>query len=151
MVGRRIGHRLRQQRLQLQQLLNTIAIQIRNAQFALQQNRALVDAAGKGRELAAQSLDAEQKRYSLGASTTFLVSQAQRDLVQAESNYVAASSNYEKSRVELDRVTGTTLDHMGISLEDAVVGVVKTAPTVPGVTPRQDLQNGNQPTPTPGK
>src|SRR5712671_2963555 len=65
----------RQQRLQLQQLLNTIAIQIRNAQFALQQNRALVDAAAKGRELAAQSLDAEQKRYSLGASTTFLVSQ----------------------------------------------------------------------------
>jgi outer membrane protein TolC len=140
-----------QQRLQLQQLLNTIAIQIRNAQFALQQNRALVDAAAKGRELAAQSLDAEQKRYSLGASTTFLVSQAQRDLVQSESNYVAASSNYEKSRVELDRVTGTTLDHVGISLDDAVSGVVRNAPTVPGVTPRQDLQNTNAPSPAPGK
>jgi outer membrane protein len=138
----------RQQRLQLQQLLNTIAIQIRNAQFALQQNRALVDAAAKGRELAAQSLDAEQKRYSLGASTTFLVSQAQRDLVQAESNYVAASSNYEKSRVELDRVTGATLDRVGISLEDAVSGVVKAAPAVPGVAPRQDQQNGNQPAPS---
>lgn len=136
----------RQAELQLQQLLNTIGIQIRNAQFAVQQNRALVDAAGKGRELAQQSLDAEQKRYSLGASTNFLVLQSQRDLVQSESSYVAASSNYEKSRVELDRVTGSTLERTGISLDDTVLGVVKNTPTVPGVGPRQDLQNTNNPT-----
>ena len=136
----------RQAELQLQQLLNTIGIQIRNAQFAVQQNRALVNAAGKGRELAQQSLDAEQKRYSLGASTNFLVLQSQRDLVQSESSYVAASSGYEKSRVELDRVTGNTLERTGISLDDTVLGVVKNPPTVPGIGPRQDPQNTGNPT-----
>jgi outer membrane protein len=123
----------RQAQLRLQQQQNTININVRNAQFAVQQNRARVDAAVKGRELAQQSLDAEQKRYQLGASTSFNVLQAQRDLVLAESNYVAAVAAYEKSRVLLDQVTGATLARNNISLEDAVSGEVKTAPQVPGV------------------
>jgi outer membrane protein TolC len=125
----------RQAELRLQQQQNTININVRNAQFALEQNKARVEAAVKGRELAQQSLDAEQKRYSLGASTSFNVLQAQRDLVLAESNYVAAVSAYEKSRVLLDQVTGQTLQRNNISLGDATGGSVKTMPTVPGVQP----------------
>ncbi len=143
----------RQAELRLQQQQNTININVRNAQFAVQQNKARVEAAIAGRELAQQSLDAEQKRYQLGASTSFNVLQAQRDLVQSESNYVAAVSAYEKSRVALDQVTGLTLQRNNISLDDAAAGTARMAPNVPGVqpappqtnTPTQQQQQQQQP------
>jgi hypothetical protein len=62
--------------------------------------------------------------------------QAARDLAQASSNYVAAMSTYEKSRVELDRATGLTLDHTGIQIEDAEKGSVQQLPRFSGVAPR---------------
>jgi outer membrane protein TolC len=127
----------RQAELRLQQLRNQIGIEVRNAQFALQQNRARVEAAQKGRQFAQESLEAEQKRYALGASTNFLVLQAQRDLTQAETNLVAAMAAYEKSRVELDRVTGNTLARNNIRFDEATVGEVRTVPSVPDVVPQQ--------------
>ncbi|HUS18225.1 MAG TPA: TolC family protein, partial [Terriglobales bacterium] len=126
----------RQAQLRFQQQQNTIGIEVRNAQFALLQNRARVEAAQQGRRLANESLEAESKKYSLGASTNFQVLQAQRDLALSESNLVTAMSAYEKSRVELDRVTGNTLARNSISLGDAIIGRVETMPNVPGVTPR---------------
>jgi outer membrane protein TolC len=125
----------RQAQLRYQQQQNQVGIDVRNAQFALQQNRARVDAAIKGRQLAQESLDAEQKKYTLGASTNILVLQAQRDLAMSESNVVAAMSAYEKSRVALDQVTGNTLSRLGIVMGDAEVGVVKQLPQVPDVAP----------------
>jgi outer membrane protein len=123
----------RQAQLRYLQQQNQVGIDVRNAQFALQQNRARVDAAVSGRQLAQESLDAEQKKYTLGASTNILVLQAQRDLAVAESNVVAAMSAYEKSRVALDQVTGNTLSKLGIVLNDAEAGVVKQVPQVPDV------------------
>jgi len=130
----------RQAEMRLQQVQNQIGIEVRNAAFALQQNRARVDAARSARELQVQNLDAEQKRYALGASTNTLVLQAQRDLATSEANLVAAMAAYEKSRVELDRVTGYTLDRNGIQMDDAVSGEVRNAPTVPGVAPAATVQ-----------
>jgi hypothetical protein len=46
---------------------------------------------------------------------------------------------YEKSRVELDRAVGTTLDHAGISIDDAAKGQVTRMPNVPDVSLRKDL------------
>lgn len=128
----------RQAQTRLQQLQNQIAIQVRNAQFSVQQNRARVEAATSARQLAAESLNAEQKKYALGASTNTLVLQAQRDLAQAESAVVTATAAYEKSKVELDRVMGLTLTHNGIDIADAESGKVTRMPTVPGVLPRQE-------------
>ena len=128
----------RQAQVRLQQLQNQIAIQVRNAQFTVQQNRARVDAAISARQLASESLDAEQKKYALGASTNTLVLQAQRDLAQAESNVVTAMSAYEKSKVELDRVMGLTLTHNSIDIADAENGKVTRMPNVPGILQRQD-------------
>jgi outer membrane protein len=120
----------------LQQQENQIRIEVRNAQFSVQQYRAAVEAARAAVELGKQSFDAEQKKYALGASTTTLVLQNQRDLTQAESNLVTAMSNYEKSRVELDRTIGATLDRMGILMADAERGQVTKMPGVPYVAPR---------------
>ncbi len=130
----------RQAEMRLQQLENQIRIEVRNAQFALLQNRARVEAAKAGVALAQQSLDAEQKKFALGASTNTLVLQSQRDLAQSASNLVAANAAYEKSRVELDRVTGLTLTHLGIELADAETGQVRKQPVAPGVTPRAEVQ-----------
>lgn len=129
---------LRQAEIRLQQLQNQVAIAVRNAQFTVQQDRAAVEAAEKALELAQQSLDAEQKKYALGASTNFAVLQTETDLATADSNRVQARSAYEKSRVELDRVTGNTLIRNGIVLDDAFNGTVTKQPAVPYVTPRTD-------------
>jgi hypothetical protein len=133
----------RQAELRLEQLKNQIGIDVRNAQFALEQNRALVKAAQDGQQFAQENLDAEQKKYALGASTVTLVLQAQRDLAQAQSQLVAAQTAYEKSRVELDRVTGQTLASNNIHLDESEAGVVATPPRAPHViaAPPQSQQS----------
>jgi outer membrane protein TolC len=132
----------RQAQMRLQQLRNQISIEVRNAQFAVQQNRARVETSRKARDLAARTFDIEQKKHVLGASTSNEVLAANRDLMIAESTLVAAMSDYMKSVVELDRSTGNTLDHLGIKIGDAENGVVGQEPNVPGVVPRTDIQTG---------
>jgi outer membrane protein len=129
----------RQAQLRLQQIENQVAVEVRNAQFAVQQNRASVDSARAAVELGRQSLDAEQKKYQFGTSTTTLVLQNQSQLATAESTLVNAMVAYEKSKVELDRATGQLLDHYGISIDDAARGQVTHLPNVPYVAPRKDL------------
>ena len=122
----------RQAEMRLNQLENQVRIEVRNALFSVQQDRARVAAAKASVELAKQSLDAEQKKYALGASTNTLVLGTQRDLTQSASNLVAATAAYEKARVELDRVTGKTLENLGIDIADAERGQVTKMPSVPG-------------------
>ena len=135
----------RQAQMRLQQLENQVRIEVRNAQYSVTQNRAAVEAAQAAVALARESLDAEQKKYALGASTTTLVLQTQRDMAQAQSNQVAAMANYQKSRVELDRAIGLTLDHNGIIMGDAERGEVSKMPHVPYVAPRVDVQPNTTP------
>jgi outer membrane protein len=130
----------RQSQMRLQQLENQIRIEVRNAQFAVTQNRASVASAQAAVDLGHQSLDAEQKKYALGASTTTLVLQNQSALAQAESTLVSAMAAYEKAQLELDRATGLMLDHAGIQISDAERGEVTHMPNVPFVAPRADVQ-----------
>ena len=128
-----------QAQMRLQQIENQISIEVRNAQFGVEQNRASVDSAKAAVDYAKQSLDAEQKKYQFGTSTTTLVLQTQSALATAESTLMSAMAAYEKSRVELDRAVGTTLDHAGIDIDDAAKGRVTRMPNVPSVAPRKDL------------
>ena len=130
----------RQAQMRLQQIENQIRIEVRNAQFAVQQNRAGVNAAQAAVDLAQQSLEAEQKKYALGASTTTLVLQQSSALTQSRSNLVGARAAYEKARVELDRATGQLLEHNGIDLSDAESGVVNKMPHVPYAQPRSEAK-----------
>jgi outer membrane protein TolC len=120
---------LRQQEIRQQQLINQIRLDVTNATIALQQARAQYEAAVKTRVLQEQTLDAEQKKYALGASTVFLVVQAQRDLAQAQSQEVAALSAYSKARNSLDQATGRILDVYNIQLEEARSGRVSRPPS----------------------
>jgi outer membrane protein len=127
----------RQSQLSLKTVENVITIGIRNDVFTLENNRASVVAAQKARDLAAQTLDAEQKKYNLGASTYLAVLQDERDLAAAESTLVSAQTNYAKARVQLDRDTAQTLDRYNIKIDEAVTGDIKTEPNVPGTTPNK--------------
>jgi hypothetical protein len=49
---------------------------------------------------------------------------------------------YVKSRIELERAVGDTLDQVGISIDDAARGQVTRMPNVPYVAPRKDLPSG---------
>jgi outer membrane protein TolC len=125
----------RQAQMSLQQTENTIRLQVRQAQFAMQQNYVGLQAALAARDYAAQSLDAEQKKLRMGASTSTLVLQSSSNLTQAESNVLIAATNYEKSKVQLDLSTAETLAKLGIDMTDAEAAQVKHPPMVPGVVP----------------
>ena len=117
----------RQSQVGLQQIENTITIQVRQAQFSVQQNYAALQAAIAARDYAKENLTAEQKKFGYGASTPTLVLQASSNLTQAESNVLNAAANYEKSKVALDQSTAETLTKLGIDMADAESGQVKHA------------------------
>src|SRR5438477_8546673 len=123
----------------LQQTENRISIEVRQAQFAVEQNQASVASAQAAVDYARQSLDAEQKKYQFGTSTTTAVLQTRSALATAESTLMSAMAAYEKSRVEMERATGSLLDKNGISIDDAVRGQVTRMPTIPYVAPRKEL------------
>ncbi len=124
----------RQSQMRLQQLYTQIRIQVINAQFALTNDRAQVSAAQAAHDYANQSLDAETKKYKLGASTTANVLQQGRNLATAENNLLSATAAYAKDRAALQQLLSTTLDHYGISIESAATGTVTQAPVIPGLT-----------------
>jgi outer membrane protein TolC len=124
----------RQVQMRLDQLYTQIRIQVVNAQFALSNDRAQVTAAQAGREYAAQSLDAEQKKFKLGASTSALVLQQQRNMAIAENTLISATAAYAKDRAALLQLLSSTLDRYGINITDAAAGTMTTAPVIPGLT-----------------
>jgi outer membrane protein len=129
----------RQTQMALQQTENRVSIEVRYAQYGVEQNQASVASAKAAVDYARQSLDAEQKKYQFGTSTTTAVLQTRSALATAESTLMSAMAAYEKSRVELDRAVGTLLDHNGISIDDAARGQVTRMPNVPYVAPRKEL------------
>lgn len=120
---------VRQSEVRLQQQLNQVRVDVQNAVISLQQARARHQTSVKNRVLQEQTLDAEQKKYGLGASTIFFVIQAQRDLTSAQANEVAALSAYARSRNDLERATGQTLVANSIEMEEALKGTVSKAPS----------------------
>jgi outer membrane protein TolC len=141
----------RQAQMREQQIENQVRIEVRNAQFSLVQNRAAVQAAQAAVELGRQSLEAEQKKFNLGASTSTLVLQNQSAYATAQSNLVSAMAAYEKSHIELDRATGLLLDRAGILMSDAERGQVTHLPSVQYIAPRKDILGGTEnPQPNPG-
>lgn len=137
----------RQAELRLAQLYTQIRMQVVNAQFALTNDRAEVQSSVAARDYALQSLDAEQKKLHLGASTTANVLQQERNLAVAENNVIAANASFAKDRAGLYQVLAITLQHYGINLVDAAKGTVNTAPSIPGVQPASTTQPATGPMP----
>ena len=117
----------RQAELRKEQLRKQIRIEVRNAQYALEQSRARVESARKARDLSQRTFEITRKEQDLGAGSSYQTMAAQRDLALAELDLVTASTTYQKAKVELDRATGTTLEHNGVSIQDALTGTLSAA------------------------
>jgi outer membrane protein len=120
---------LRQSEVRRQQLENEVRLEVENALLNVQRALASYRAAQETRELQEEALDAEQQRYQVGASTTYLVIQYQRDLAQARSTEVVSLGNYAKAKAALDRATGQTLDTYHVAIDEAYKGVISRAPS----------------------
>ncbi len=97
-----------------------IALEVRNAVTQVEMNRARIDAAIKARELSERRLDAEQKKFDLGASTIRFVLEEQRNVTQAQTNEIAALVNYTKALVDYDRAVGMTLKRNNVDIEKSL-------------------------------
>ena len=79
-----------------------IAESLRQAVRQVQSTAERIEAARAGATVARQRLDVEQRRYEVGLSTSFLVTQAQRDLLQAEVNLLQATLDHQSAHVSFE-------------------------------------------------
>jgi outer membrane protein TolC len=113
---------IRQNELSLQKTVNQVRVDVQNAVIGLQQARARYDAAVKARVLQERTIDADRRKYGLGATTAYQVVQDQRDLANSQSAEVQAMANYSHARNSYDLAMGTTLEQNHVSVEDALAG-----------------------------
>jgi len=100
--------RVRLQHTQTEKQINNqelqIATQVRQAARQVQTNQQRVETTQVARQLAERRLDAEQRKFTAGTSTSFQVFQAQRDLAQARNNQLRAILDYSRSVVDFETV-----------------------------------------------
>ena len=90
--------------LNLRDLELGVVSQVRDGARQLLANAKRVDATRSARVLAERRLEAEEKKFAAGMSTSFEVFQAQRDLAQAKSNELRAVLDYNNSQVDFETV-----------------------------------------------
>jgi len=122
----------RQIETQMQQLKNAALLDVRNSYIALTQDRAQVEAASEARQLQQETFDAEQKKYRLGASTTYNVILTQRDLIAAQGTELRALANLEEAKANYERALGRTLEVNHVTIADALSGEVERESLIPG-------------------
>jgi outer membrane protein len=129
---------LRQNELALQKEINQVRVDVQNAVIGLRQARVRYDSAVKARILQQQTLDADKKKYTLGASTVFQVVTDQQTLAAAESTETQSLANYSHARIQFDQAMGTTLEVNHISLSEAMAGQVARPSVLPAKLPNPE-------------
>jgi outer membrane protein len=94
---RQAEHRIASLRLEAAETVRRAGRQIRSAAERM-------GAARAGATLARERLEVEQRRYEVGLSTTFLVTQAQRDLLEAEVGLLRTALDHQSALVHFDAV-----------------------------------------------
>jgi outer membrane protein TolC len=113
---------LRQAEARTHLLTNQVREEVESSVIALRTARGALSAAIQSREYQEQLVSAERDKFSVGASTNFLVIQQETYLAQARSTEVATRSVWIKARIALDRALGDLLVKNGIHYEQAVNG-----------------------------
>jgi outer membrane protein TolC len=117
-------------RTSLALLRQNVAVEVRSAARSLDTSYKTVVAARKSRELAERNLEAEQKKFENGMTTSFQVAQIQNDLTLAQSSEILALSSYLKAVTAWHKATGDILSVKGIEL--------KELPVTMGPTPAEE-------------
>ena len=118
----------RQLQVNLQALRQQVDLEVRQAVTGLVQGEAQVEAAHQAVLLANETAEAERKKLAVGVSTVYNVILREQDATTAAQVEIATVAAYANALVEMDRVTGTTLEHNNIQLSDALSGELSTRP-----------------------
>lgn len=101
---------------QLKKVEQLVMVEVDNAVGTVESNYKRVEATRNARRYAEESLRAEQTKFNAGASTSFLVLQAQQQLTAARAEEIRAIADYNKSVAEMYRAEGTLLKRYNINL-----------------------------------
>ena len=115
-----------------------IALDVRNALTQIEQARASIDQARVAHELAQETVQAEQTKFSLGTSTLRNVLEEQRNLAQAETTELQSLVTFNKALVDLDEAMGLTLMKNNIQIDKAI-----QSPTVASRSLVERARSGN--------
>ncbi len=97
-----------------------VEVDVRNAAQAVETARMRVLAARSARQNAEIQLEGEQRLYSVGRSTTYILIQRQNALANARDQEVRAETDYTKAVSSLQHATSTTLHANNIVVENLV-------------------------------
>ena len=122
---------LRQQQLGVAKTLNQAQVDIANSLVALSQARVRYEAAVQNRILQQQLYEAEQKKYAAGESTTYNVTQQQRDLSSGQSSELSALVSWQNAKINLDQNIGVTLEANHVLMKEAESGRVARPSSLP--------------------
>jgi outer membrane protein len=103
--------------LTLKQLEQTVMVQVDNTIKQAQSDYQSVNATRQARVYAEAALDAEQKKYNVGKSTTFTVLQLQTTLTADRAQEIRALANYNEDLANLALQEGSTLERHGIAID----------------------------------
>ncbi|WP_162271284.1 TolC family protein [Luteitalea pratensis] len=124
--------------LQLRDLERQVVQQVRDLARQVNTNLKRVSTTQAARSLAERRLEAEQKKFGVGLSTTFNVLQAQRDLAEARNNEQRAILDFEKSRVDFEASQEASISGAGagsLTLGGAIGQGTGSAGSTTSVTP----------------
>ena len=105
-----------QQKMEIENTQRSLTVEVRSSVLSVETAAKAVTAARANVRLQEKKVEAEQKRYDNGMSTSFQVLTYQTDLTTARSQLIAAMSGYQKSLISLEVSTGRLLDTLGIRL-----------------------------------
>ena len=108
----------RQSVLSRNKIEQDIVVEVRTAVREIKKNTESIKATEKARELAQERLEAEEKKFKVGRSTSLEVLRAQDNLTIAEGKAVKALIDYQISLGDLDAKMGTILESNNIIIED---------------------------------
>ena len=101
---------------QLEQLEQTLLVNVRVAVRAVGSNLATVEISTKATELASRQYDQQKARYDAGLSTSRLVLLAQDDLETARFNELNSRVTLRRAVAELHRLEGSSIQYFGVQL-----------------------------------
>jgi outer membrane protein TolC len=108
------GWSLDQANAALHNMEQLVQVDVRSAHVDVEQADSQVKAADATSRLREKTLALEQEKFRLGRSTTLLVAQAQRDLVESQIERAKAVIGARKALLDLHRLEGSLLAHRGI-------------------------------------
>lgn len=99
----------------LENLSQLVEVDVRTAYIEVNRTKQQIAASSVTRMFDEEKLRTETEKLRVGKSTSFLVAQAQRDLLVSRIAEVRALANYLKALVDLYRQDGSLLERRGIS------------------------------------